>query len=118
MTTQPSPLVYLPGIGHVSQHYADLRTRLRDLTKALGYENVSGQILDESTSRVRITIEGLNQQHIHQQKYEAAAKVRGIFPGVRLLNSKVRGHAIWCCYFSDGNFNTYACGFEFDMPNV
>lgn len=113
---EPRQLVYLPGIGHVSQAYASLRSHLRDLTKSFNFDNVSGQILNEDTSRVRIVVEGLNQSQIVKQKHEIAAKVREIYPGIRLLNSRVRNHSIWCCYFSDGNFNTYACGFEFNLP--
>lgn len=118
-TPNPAPKsIYIQGIGHVSPRYAAMRESMKSLVETLTAESLDldWDILNEETGRVRIIVSGLDRAKIAKQKIEVANKVRGEYSGIMLMNSKVRGYSIWCCHFSDGNFNTYACGFEFIMP--
>lgn len=109
-------LVYVQGVGYVSRRYATLREQLKSLVKLLAADNLNGHIINEDTGRVQIIVSGPDKPAISAQKVEIANRLRALYPGVKMFNSKTRGYAIWNCYFSDGNFNTYAGGVEFDMP--
>lgn len=112
-TNQTSKLIYLQGIGYVSEKHASLYRSVKAIAKSFNCDNLTGVLVDESTNRVGLYVGGIDKTAIVAQKHKIGAEIKKQFPNTRVVHAQSDGYKVWCSYFSDGNFKEYVCGVEF-----